>query len=675
MKVILIGAVPLALLATVVVWKALRGRPIRRHALNVIVAVCLLLYFAVTAGLGIFWVANQELPVFDIHYLFGYLTLLLVGVHVAINRKALTSFARQRAPGAMLTPDRRAWRASLGAILAFGALCYWIGLGQGSTTVEVRQGREVAAATHADGARPKPRGVRQQMVTEGGREQGLADYYHQRTRHTRQGVLEKGGRIEWSQRPVPYKGVESKPSVMLPKDWVDVSMPTGKAIEVGRRTVQALSPETVTLRQLSTLLHMTNGITAVKETPRGSFELRAAPSAGALYPTLTYVLATHVEGLAPGLYHYDVKRHALRLVRKGDGVAARLEAASAHGPLIRQASFVLVFSTEYFRTSWKYQERSWRYSLMDAGHLAVQAMLGATGLGLSAKAIGRFDDAKVNALLGLEPAQEAALLIVPVGGEGVPTTRQDEPVFTGRPADIRNPRVPRLITLTHGRTSLAIEGTGRVQSFEMPEPLRHPRGQRVVGLPGDVAEGDALGPSIQRRRSIRRWSTEAMPKRHLSSLLYHAFGMEDGSMPDPSIEDGHDLRLYVVVHHVKGIEPGLYAYLREEHALSLIKAGELRGTSHAMSLFQEVVRDASAVLIKTIDARAMTYPDGARGYRYAAMDAGMVGGRVYLQSTALGLGCTGIGAFFDDEVSELIGRSPDVEHIIYLSAVGVPAGP
>jgi nitroreductase len=52
----------------------------------------------------------------------------------------------------------------------------------------------------------------------------------------------------------------------------------------------------------------------------------------------------------------------------------------------------------------------------------------------------------------------------------------------------------------------------------------------------------------------------------------------------------------------------------------------------------------------------------------------MLGGRVYLQAGALGLGCCGIGAFFDDDVSEVIGVDSAEELVIYMAAMGVKGG-
>ena len=50
-------------------------------------------------------------------------------------------------------------------------------------------------------------------------------------------------------------------------------------------------------------------------------------------------------------------------------------------------------------------------------------------------------------------------------------------------------------------------------------------------------------------------------------------------------------------------------------------------------------------MIGDLDRATATYGD--RGYRYVHFGAGAIGQRLYLAAEALGLGATGIGAFYD----------------------------
>ena len=51
------------------------------------------------------------------------------------------------------------------------------------------------------------------------------------------------------------------------------------------------------------------------------------------------------------------------------------------------------------------------------------------------------------------------------------------------------------------------------------------------------------------------------------------------------------------------------------------------------------------------------------------MDAGQIGERINLAAVHLGLGSSGIGGFYDDEVADLLGL-PNSMAILYLTTIG-----
>ena len=116
---------------------------------------------ATTAGLGIFWVANQQLPVFDWHYLFGYGTVLLVSLHLVFNFPLVWRFfarragrSRQPAPALATTArDRSTRRGLLGAlgVLAATGAAFLLGLRHGRSELKVE-----AAAGGSPPIRPRP---------------------------------------------------------------------------------------------------------------------------------------------------------------------------------------------------------------------------------------------------------------------------------------------------------------------------------------------------------------------------------------------------------------------------------------------------------------------------------------------------------------------------------------
>jgi SagB-type dehydrogenase family enzyme len=126
--------------------------------------------------------------------------------------------------------------------------------------------------------------------------------------------------------------------------------------------------------------------------------LRVNPSAGALYPTEIYVQIRGVEGIIDGIYHIEIENNCLTLIYEliDDGLENYVI------PNKRINGFIFLVSCVYHRSSWKYQDRSFRYCLLDSGHhlgaIAALAYLHENNIQL------RFDFDKLilNADLGFE---------------------------------------------------------------------------------------------------------------------------------------------------------------------------------------------------------------------------------------------------------------------------------
>lgn len=180
-----------------------------------------------------------------------------------------------------------------------------------------------------------------------------------------------------------------------------------------RRSVREYSNKPISLAQLSQLLWAAQGIT------EPSRELRAAPSAGALYPLEVYAVVKEggVTGLDAGIYHYLAKENSLTLVRGGD-CTSKLKEAAFDQDAVGFAAVNLVMTAVVQRTTAKYGERGVQYAFQEAGHAAENVFLQAQSLGLAALVAGAFDDDAVRAVLGVG-ALERPVYIQPTG---VPVT-------------------------------------------------------------------------------------------------------------------------------------------------------------------------------------------------------------------------------------------------------------
>jgi SagB-type dehydrogenase family enzyme len=196
-------------------------------------------------------------------------------------------------------------------------------------------------------------------------------------------------------------------SIKLPAPNPKGGMPLAEALQV-RRTVRHFATRPLDLAQLSQLLWEADGLSD----PRG---LRTAPSAGATYPLDLYVVVGEqgVAHLPAGVYHYDVRAHALTPGARGD-LRPLVAGACLHQNWLIDAPVLVVITGEYRRCTARYGQRGLRYTHLEAGNVSQNLFLAAESLGLGAGIIGAFDDRALAEVLKLPPGHEP-LLVMPVG--------------------------------------------------------------------------------------------------------------------------------------------------------------------------------------------------------------------------------------------------------------------
>lgn len=236
---------------------------------------------------------------------------------------------------------------------------------------------------------------------------GIGDEYLSTTKYER-GKL-PGHRLDWSTKPPVYKTYPESERVSLPQPQRDKGPAIWKVMN-RRRSVRAYTDEPLTMNELSQILWATQGITAEV----AGHQLRASPSAGALYPVETYLFVSRVEGIASGLYHYRVDRHELELLQEGSFARETKRGALDQG-IAERAAVVFIWSAVFSRSKWKYLQRAYRYIFLDAGHIAQNLALAAEALGIGTCQIGAIYDDEMNTLLELDGVEESVIYMSSVG--------------------------------------------------------------------------------------------------------------------------------------------------------------------------------------------------------------------------------------------------------------------
>jgi SagB-type dehydrogenase family enzyme len=249
------------------------------------------------------------------------------------------------------------------------------------------------------------RGIRPAPPIEAGSDVGVI--YHQ---WSKPGILDALGSVaNWGQPIALYKAYPGARVITLPEPKLEGGLPTAQAI-AKRRSTRDYAPAAMTSDELSRLLFLTSGVSADKY---GNAR-RTSPSSGALYPIEVYAVVHRVDGIDPGVYHYAYREHALEQVRPGDFRAKVVEQAIAQ-EFLGECGVVLFLTMIMQRMRPKYQDRSYRYGLLEAGHLGENAYLAATSMGLGACGVGAFMDDAINEMLGVDGVEEAAVYMLAMG--------------------------------------------------------------------------------------------------------------------------------------------------------------------------------------------------------------------------------------------------------------------
>ena len=203
---------------------------------------------------------------------------------------------------------------------------------------------------------------------------------------------------------LPFAAAAAPADVALPAARTDGKVSLEKALSE-RRSIRELAPAPLTLEELGQLCWAAQGVTDGKGH-------RTAPSARGSYPLELYVIAGAVQALAPGLYHYEPARHALRLVAAGDKREEFDKKAIGQG-WPGKAPAVFVLSGAWERMG-KMKDRGAQFMAVEAGLAAQGFFLEVTALGLGSTYVGGFRPVEARVALGL-PAVEEVLAVLPVG--------------------------------------------------------------------------------------------------------------------------------------------------------------------------------------------------------------------------------------------------------------------
>jgi SagB-type dehydrogenase family enzyme len=501
--------------------------------------------------------------------------------------------------------------------------------------------------------------------------------YHNATKHSYRSVRSGTHYLDWANHPLPFKIYRTLQPMPLPRAGPPSGMAALSAISEAS-VVPAGEAAVPDLKALAQILYFSAGITKEKTYSGGEMYFRAASCTGALYEVELYLVCDALPDLDAGVYHFGPADFALRKLRSGD-YREVLVRATASEPAVAHAPAIFLCTGTYWRNAWKYQARTYRHFGWDNGTILANLLAICSALRLPARVVCGFVDSEVNRLLDVESRREVAFSMVPVGEvpAGPAKCRQEilplqlETIPLSR-AEVEYQAMQQM----HEASSLPSEDEvaswrGLTALTDRPWPM--PRaGQCVSVSPSSDHElpPDTIEQVIQRRGSTRKFASEPITLAQLSTLLDRSTRGIPADFLQPFGEQLNEL--YLIVNAVQGLNAGAYVFHRRKRVLECLKEGNFRNEAHYLGLEQELPGEASVAIFYLADLPQILERFGNRGYRAVQLEAGILGGKVYLAAYAQRLGATGL-TFYDDEVTRFFSPHAAGMSAIFLMAVGKSA--
>jgi len=513
--------------------------------------------------------------------------------------------------------------------------------------------------------------------------------YHNRTKHSLERYAKGPESIDWEDQPDQFRRFSGCEIVTLPLPGAEL-----EPLFADLDNPELIPSKPLNLTNAGLLLELAFGLSAWKQFGPSRWALRCNPSSGNLHPTEAYLISTgrsrRVSGIhtipgdnfiKPGVYHYVSHDHSL-------------EQRCRFSDNLPDSGILIGLSSVHWREAWKYGERAFRYCQHDLGHALGALRYAAATLGWSVELLAEWSDNDIAKLLGLDrddfkkQEHESPDIICRIH------THADSKLFDakalleaaqsgdwfGKADSLRAYHMYKWPIIDEVSTAASKPQT------EEPEWL-------AVQLPIIKSSCTKTATQIIRqRRSAQQFDGKMTPLpqtdfyRMLAAVLPTTAAFELWRWP-PKIH------LFIFVHRVEGLAPGIYALPRDNDALEPLQAatlaefdwkkisekiplyhlysGDCRQIAKTVSCHQPIASD-SAFSLGMVAEFSETIEAAPWLYRRLFWECGLIGQTLYLEAEAAGIRGTGIGCYFDDSVHEILGIKDDKFQSLYHFTVGKP---
>ncbi len=520
--------------------------------------------------------------------------------------------------------------------------------------------------------------------------------YHERTKHHFHRYARSLGFLDWASQPNPFRFYEGVTAVRLPLVQKDPASAHLALYERSRNAFQDFTRETI-----GAFLELSLGLSAWKSIPGSTWALRMNPSSGNLHPTEAHLILPTLPGITAGTFHYNSFLHALE--PRAEVPETLWQHIKEH---LQADGFLVALTSIFWREAWKYGERAFRYCQHDVGHALAALSFSANLLGWKVTWLNALSEDEIAMLLGFNQTRWPAFesehpeLLCFVHRSGEQRIPRDLPSaivsefsgleFRGTPNPLSEDHVDwEIISRVAAATAKPKSWEG---AFAAPDRSGLPHTTRPF-YATTVQTGIPAAHIIRQRRSAVAFDgITGITKDQFCTMLDKTLP-RDACAPFDLGLNVPCVHLFLFVHRVTGLEPGLYFLLRAERDLPalqqkchrnflwstvekafplyLLQAGDFQSTAASVSCHQSIAGDGafSLGMIARFREELETTP---YRYRHLFWETGMIGQVLYLEAEGQGVRATGIGCFFDDPVHELMGLPDDAFQSLYHFTVGGP---
>jgi SagB-type dehydrogenase family enzyme len=494
--------------------------------------------------------------------------------------------------------------------------------------------------------------------------------------------------MDWKNQPDPFRTFSGTERILLPLLHED---PKAGHFDLYNRENNPQRP--ITIENIAAFLELSLGLSAWKAIPGNRWSLRMNPSSGNLHPTECYLILPGMNtSEAGGVYHYNPLAHAFE-VRAEIGE----DIWRAIGDHFRCEGFLVGLSSIFWRESWKYGERAFRYCNHDVGHALAALSFSANLQGWRVNYLNSLSDEQVETVLGFDRTQwhdleeEAPEALCFVCGNSVDCTSRSLPrEIVSAFAKIRFQGVPTPLSANRVRWE-AVDSV--YLASRKPETEERRFSYCRKGLYAEPPSPLSAAQIIRKRRSALAFDEEGLLGiKQFLSMLDKTIPRDNHAPFDIQLGEPC-VNLFLFVHNVVGLDRGLYFYFRSEdrieamrrvsdpaflwdrvepgEPLYLLRKGDFRQIAARVSCDQEIAGYGVFSVGMIAGFKEIVGKEPYR-YRHLFWETGLVGQVLYLEAEAHGIRGTGIGCFFDDPVHDLLGLDGNSYQSLYHFAAGLP---